>query len=299
MWGGPLRVMLTHAQDPAADSVCFCDVIARDPFFVIGREPRPDFRMADLAGRPLRLGGRGADAVAVPAGRPAPRRRRSRAAEPHQRSDHGRECGRAAGRFAGCRAAVPALCRGADRIRRRPCVVCRRGSRPDRLHGAGDASAAARCATRRTAAHDAGHGAHAALDGGTRRAAISPARWRISSPLLRPKSLPPRSTAIARSDSSRPIRCCSAKDSTGCRPPCAPAGRSTAPSPSRRAWTTRSREQALAAPAEPTIRNFAKSALQQGNKGRLPDASSEDPHRLGCRRTCRRAGARSRKSRVG
>ena len=44
MWGGPLRVMLTHAQDPAADSVCFCDVIARDPFFIIGREPRPDFQ---------------------------------------------------------------------------------------------------------------------------------------------------------------------------------------------------------------------------------------------------------------
>jgi NitT/TauT family transport system substrate-binding protein len=50
MWGGPLRVLLTHAQDPASDSVCFCDVIARDPFFVIGREPRPDFRIADLRG---------------------------------------------------------------------------------------------------------------------------------------------------------------------------------------------------------------------------------------------------------
>jgi NitT/TauT family transport system substrate-binding protein len=50
MWGGPLRVMLTHAQDPSADTVCFCDVIARDPFFVIGCEPRPDFRIADLAG---------------------------------------------------------------------------------------------------------------------------------------------------------------------------------------------------------------------------------------------------------
>jgi len=49
MWGGPLRVMLTHAQDSTADSVCFCDVIARDPFFVIGREPRPDFSVADLA----------------------------------------------------------------------------------------------------------------------------------------------------------------------------------------------------------------------------------------------------------
>ena len=50
MWGGPLRVMLTHAQDPAADSVCFCDVIARDPFFIIGRKPRPEFQMSDLAG---------------------------------------------------------------------------------------------------------------------------------------------------------------------------------------------------------------------------------------------------------
>jgi NitT/TauT family transport system substrate-binding protein len=50
MWGGPLRVMLTHAQDPAADTVCFCDAVARDPFFIVGREPRPDFRFADLSG---------------------------------------------------------------------------------------------------------------------------------------------------------------------------------------------------------------------------------------------------------
>lgn len=50
MWGGPLRVMLTHAREPDADTVCFCDVITRDPFFVIGREPRPGFRLADLTG---------------------------------------------------------------------------------------------------------------------------------------------------------------------------------------------------------------------------------------------------------
>ena len=49
MWGGPLRVMLTHARDPAAESVCFCDVIARDPFFIVGREPHPGFQVADLA----------------------------------------------------------------------------------------------------------------------------------------------------------------------------------------------------------------------------------------------------------
>lgn len=50
MWGGPLRVLLTHQENPAADIVCFCDVVARDPFFVIGRTPRPDFSPADLAG---------------------------------------------------------------------------------------------------------------------------------------------------------------------------------------------------------------------------------------------------------
>jgi len=54
MWGGPLRVMLTHDADPSSDVVCFCDVVARDPFFVIGREPRPAFRPAELTA--VRLG---------------------------------------------------------------------------------------------------------------------------------------------------------------------------------------------------------------------------------------------------
>ncbi len=54
MWGGPLRVLMTHDADPASDVVCFCDVVARDPFFVIGRDPRPDFRPADLT--QVRLG---------------------------------------------------------------------------------------------------------------------------------------------------------------------------------------------------------------------------------------------------
>jgi NitT/TauT family transport system substrate-binding protein len=49
MWGGPLRVMMTHASEPGADLVCFADVVARDPFFVIGAKPRPDFRLTDLA----------------------------------------------------------------------------------------------------------------------------------------------------------------------------------------------------------------------------------------------------------
>jgi NitT/TauT family transport system substrate-binding protein len=49
MWGGPLRVMMAHVADRDADLVCFADVVVRDPFFVIGRVPRPDFRLSDLA----------------------------------------------------------------------------------------------------------------------------------------------------------------------------------------------------------------------------------------------------------
>ncbi|HTR84776.1 MAG TPA: ABC transporter substrate-binding protein [Reyranella sp.] len=50
MWGGPLRVMISRHADPASDLVCFCDVVARDPFFIVGRIPKPDFRFADLRG---------------------------------------------------------------------------------------------------------------------------------------------------------------------------------------------------------------------------------------------------------
>ena len=50
MWGGPLRVMMLHDAEPACDLVCFCDVVARDPFFIIGAKPRPGFRFADLKG---------------------------------------------------------------------------------------------------------------------------------------------------------------------------------------------------------------------------------------------------------
>jgi NitT/TauT family transport system substrate-binding protein len=50
MWGGPLRVILLHDAEERCDLVCFCDVVARDPFFVIGAKPKPDFRFADLKG---------------------------------------------------------------------------------------------------------------------------------------------------------------------------------------------------------------------------------------------------------
>ena len=50
MWGGPQRVLRTHWADSGLRTVCFCNVVTRDPFFVVGREPRPNFRLADLAG---------------------------------------------------------------------------------------------------------------------------------------------------------------------------------------------------------------------------------------------------------
>jgi len=49
MWGGPLRVMIVHDNEPDADLVCFADVVACDPFFIVGGKPKPDFKLADMA----------------------------------------------------------------------------------------------------------------------------------------------------------------------------------------------------------------------------------------------------------
>jgi len=48
-WGGPMRVMKAREIDPNSSLVCFCEVAARDPFFLVGRGDRPEFRLADLA----------------------------------------------------------------------------------------------------------------------------------------------------------------------------------------------------------------------------------------------------------
>ena len=49
-WGGPMRVLVAYDKNPACDLKVFCEVVCRDPFFLIGREPNPAFRMSDLAG---------------------------------------------------------------------------------------------------------------------------------------------------------------------------------------------------------------------------------------------------------
>lgn len=50
-WGGPMRVMLHHDRDPDCPLICFGQVVARDPFILIGRKPNPAFRFADLLGQ--------------------------------------------------------------------------------------------------------------------------------------------------------------------------------------------------------------------------------------------------------
>src|SRR3954447_10123470 len=47
-WGGPMRVMHTYEQDPRCDLVCFCEVVTRDPFFLIGGSANPGFSLAEL-----------------------------------------------------------------------------------------------------------------------------------------------------------------------------------------------------------------------------------------------------------
>ena len=52
-WGGPMRVMETYKLRPDCDLVSFAEVVTRDPFLLVGREPRPDFHLSDLL--PVRL----------------------------------------------------------------------------------------------------------------------------------------------------------------------------------------------------------------------------------------------------
>jgi NitT/TauT family transport system substrate-binding protein len=48
-WGGPMRVLYTYEENPDCDLVCFCEVVTRDPFYLVGGAAKPDFRLADLA----------------------------------------------------------------------------------------------------------------------------------------------------------------------------------------------------------------------------------------------------------
>ena len=47
-WGGPMRVMKAHDQDPHSPLVNFCEVVSRDPFFLIGSQTHRPFCLDDL-----------------------------------------------------------------------------------------------------------------------------------------------------------------------------------------------------------------------------------------------------------
>lgn len=52
-WGGPARVMHERDADPASPLRCFCSVVRRDPFLLVGHKPRPGFRLEDLPNHTL------------------------------------------------------------------------------------------------------------------------------------------------------------------------------------------------------------------------------------------------------
>ena len=46
-WGGPIRLLLDN-QQRHSNLVIFCEVVQRDPFFLVGRQPNAAFQLADL-----------------------------------------------------------------------------------------------------------------------------------------------------------------------------------------------------------------------------------------------------------
>jgi NitT/TauT family transport system substrate-binding protein len=52
-WGGPMRVM-KFRDDGGPDLLCFCEVVRRDPFYLVGRPPEGAFDLRSLSR--LRLG---------------------------------------------------------------------------------------------------------------------------------------------------------------------------------------------------------------------------------------------------
>ncbi|MFQ5904182.1 MAG: ABC transporter substrate-binding protein [Candidatus Binatia bacterium] len=50
-WGGPMRVIVANDRNPDCGLLLFCEVVGRDPFFLIGREPHATFQFKDLMGK--------------------------------------------------------------------------------------------------------------------------------------------------------------------------------------------------------------------------------------------------------
>lgn len=55
VWGGPLRVIKQRDQEPDSENalLSFCEVVGKDPFFIVGRPGQTAFRLSDLSGKKL------------------------------------------------------------------------------------------------------------------------------------------------------------------------------------------------------------------------------------------------------
>jgi NitT/TauT family transport system substrate-binding protein len=52
-WGGPMRVMKARDEPAGPPLVCFCEVVRKDPFYLVGRRRAAEFRLKDLLGMRL------------------------------------------------------------------------------------------------------------------------------------------------------------------------------------------------------------------------------------------------------
>lgn len=48
MWGGPMRIMKARNEPGGPPLVCFCEVVCKDPFYLVGRGGPADFKLLDL-----------------------------------------------------------------------------------------------------------------------------------------------------------------------------------------------------------------------------------------------------------
>jgi NitT/TauT family transport system substrate-binding protein len=54
-WGGPMRLLYALDANPAAGCVAFCEIVGREPTLLVGRTPKPAFRMQDLIGKTVAI----------------------------------------------------------------------------------------------------------------------------------------------------------------------------------------------------------------------------------------------------
>ncbi len=198
-----MRVMMHHDADPRCPLVCFGQVVARDPFLLVGRARKPAFRWRDLVG--LRVAPAGdvptpwmtfQDDLQRAGPRPGGDRRAPRAADGAQpRGVPPRRGGRGAG--------IRAARRSPGERRPRPRVAPLQRARRHRLHDLLRDAALHPRAARSLPAAGARHGARASRAVRRHARARSPTRSAASCRSCRAKRSRASSAPIARAACGR------------------------------------------------------------------------------------------------